>query len=372
MLLPRGGSSDAAMLRVSVDIARAYPRDEVKVLKTVLAALDAFPESADEMLYSITYNKGKDNEVDVEGLTIRAAETLKSAWGHLRVGARLLHEDDYGWDLEAVVFDMEKNNWELTPSRATKLLKRRDGRVETLDERGQIQALGAAVSKAKRNAILAMLPLHLKAAFEARVREHLAGGSLTGAADPVLVKRCIEAFAKDYKVSEARLVARLDKPRARWTGQDLVKLRAIFTSLTQGEQTVEQAFPPVTPPPAPDPATTGRVIETKTGALTPEEKHVAPPPPAPVVPGGVPYEEVQKPDPTIPVPEPRAPSAPPPETYHDPVWEAIEAATSPLELQALQGRLYTPGDEWNKLPRERKRAALTRIQAKRDALAASA
>jgi hypothetical protein len=278
--ISRGLSSDAEMLRVSVDIARKYPRDERRVLAQLLETLDLYPQFANEALYHITYLKNKPGETTIEGLSIRAAETLASAWGHMRIGVRIIGEDDNGWDLEAVVFDMQSNNWELTPARASKWLKRRDGRMELLDDRQQLQARGSAVSKVKRNCVLSVLPLHLKAAFEQRVREKIAGGELMRPADKARVQACLDAFASDFKVTEAMVTAYIGKPRDVWVGNDLADLRGVYNALKEHPTTIKDVFDvediPATSTPATPPS--GRVVSVEEGVLSPH------PPPAPVQP----------------------------------------------------------------------------------------
>lgn len=397
-VITRGGSSDAAMLRVSVEIARQFPRDEARVLNSLLATLDAYPQFAERALYSIPY-RDRDRTVHVEGLTIRAAETMATAWGHMRVGVRILSEDDNGWDLEAIAFDMQTNYWELQPARASKWIKLRDGRMELLDDRRQIQARGAAASKLKRNCVLSVLPLHLKAAFEKRVREKMAGGELTQPADHARVQSALAAFLDAFQVTEAMLVAYVGKPRDLWVGNDLADLRGIFNALQENETTVAEAFgagPTASATPAADPAAAATVVPpapapapaapqpqaeparrgrgrprredapASTPASTPVTTvPVTPPPaaaPAPPVAAPAPAPVVAAPAPA-PTPETDAATA---------LWAEIDGCRSLDDIETLLGRLYMPGGALAGASRALKSAALTRIAAKRDELAATA
>lgn len=382
-LITRGGNSDAAMLRVSVEIARQYPRDEARVLLALLKTLDDYPMFAERALYSIPYRDGE-RTVKVEGLTIRAAETMATAWGHMRVGVRIVGEDDNGWDLEAIAFDMQTNYWELQPARASKWLKRRDGRMELLDDRRQIMVRGAVASKLKRNCVLSVLPLHLKAAFERRVREKMAGGPLLSAADPEKTKTAIEWFQTTYQVTLPMLVAYVGKPRDLWTGQDLSDLRAVGNALQENETTVEVAFgiEPVATA-APDPATRAQVMRENLATATvapapaPIPTQESLPPAAPEAPKrgrGRPPKVAPAPAPvTVAEPiavAPVASATPPP--ADDPVitalWAEIDACQTADQIDDLLGRLYLPGGALANASRPVKSAALTRIQAKRDTL----
>lgn len=242
IVVARGMVSDASLVRVSVEIARQYPREELKIITSLLAALDAHPQFAERCVYRIPYQDKEKGQVWVSGLSIRAAEMMATAWGHLRVGVRIVDETDDYWDVEAMAWDMQTNYWELTPARETKWLKRRDGRMEQLDERRLVQKFGAAVSKVKRKCLLSVLPITLRAAFEERVNQRMAGGDLGKLADKARVAMAVDAFRNDFGVDEARIVAHVGKPREQWTGRDLADLRALYAALADGETTVAEAF----------------------------------------------------------------------------------------------------------------------------------
>jgi hypothetical protein len=314
-LVTRGGASDAALMEVSVKIARAYPRDERKIVDKLRTTLALYPQFAEKALYSIPYKENRSGrQVKVEGLTIRAAETLETAWGNMRCGVRITAEDEYGWDLEAVVFDMEANVWELTPSRALKTIKTREGRTVLLDERSQLQARGAAVSKVKRNAILSVLPLHIKAFFEAEVRRHMAGGELQQAASPERVQRALARFEKDHQVTAATLEAYVGKPMALWIGEDIADLQGLWNALDQGETTVAEAFgggdAPATPTGVTAPANQSHqthprpiVVHAKDGQLKEIESFPPPSPsgaPTPVPASSAPESRPNPPNPSNP------------------------------------------------------------------------
>lgn len=241
--ITRGGASDAALMEVSIRIARQYPRDERKIVEKLRSTLELYPQFAEKALYSIPYKDNRSGRpVKVEGLTIRAAETLKSAWGNMRSGVRIIGEDDGGVDLEAVAFDMETNVWELVPGRAIKILKTREGRLVTLDERTFLQARGAAASKANRNAILSVLPLHIKAFFETMVRRHMAGGELNKPAAKDRIERAVTWYATTYQVTVEQLETYVGKPTALWVGEDIADLQGLKNALEQGEATVAEVF----------------------------------------------------------------------------------------------------------------------------------
>jgi hypothetical protein len=389
-LVTRGGASDASLLRVSVEIAKQYPRDEAKILKRLQDTVEKYPQFAEKAIYSIPYeNRRTGKKVYVEGLSIRAAETLSNAWGNMRCGVRILREDDDGWDLEAIAFDMESNVWELTPFRAVKWEKSREGRVTFLDERRQLQARGAAASKVKRNAILAVLPMHIKAAFEGWVREQIAGGPLSKPADPKRLTACLEDFQEHFKVSVEKLEAYLGKPRTLWAGADIAELRAVFNGLEAGESTLAEVFSTEEPVITAPGITT--VVDARDGQLHDErDRPVEAASPSTVVDlkQGVDDAEPSPPA-SAPVPRPRGrprihPIEPPvnapvnqvnavvhqPETklggspadFMDALPQALLDAKTIVDLDGLLGKLYKDPT----ITRDEKRAALRLISARRD------
>jgi hypothetical protein len=384
-LITRGGSSDAALLSVSIDIAKRYPRDEAKIMRRLKDWVDLYPQFSEKALYSIPYeNRRTGKKVYVEGLSIRAAETLRNSWGNFRSGARVVSENDDGWDLQGIAFDMESNVWDYTESRAVKWEKTREGRVQFLDERRQLQARGAALSKLKRNVILGVLPMHIKSAFEMWIREKMAGGDLSKPAKLDRVAACVEDFQKHFQVGIEKLEAYLNKPRGLWVGSDLAELRAVFNGLEAGESTLAEVFsteePVITAP------VNTTVVDAREGQLLDERDR-------PVEAAQPTVVDVAPPQPisttTVTTGTSNRPSVPPRQTVPpvnagvDPVNKSVNHETTPVsdfmaqlpqalldartiaEVQALLSKLYKPE---TKISREEKRSALQLISKRRDEL----
>lgn len=249
MGLSGADSGQAAMVKMAVEVAQQYPRDEALVLSTALKTLRDHPEQAKKSLYSIPYEDRRGGTTTrVEGLSIRAAESLSSLWRHLRVGVRISGEDKDGYDLEAMAWDMQSNSWLLLPYRVSKWeAPRGGGGAMLLGEQRMLQRLQAGISKVRRNVTLAMIPAHIKAAYEKQVREIIAGGPLTARPAEAKLKDMLADFgqftiADGVTVGLPHLEAYVGKAAAEWTGQDLSELRALFTALEDGMTTVAEAF----------------------------------------------------------------------------------------------------------------------------------
>lgn len=237
-------ATSAAMIQVAIQVAQQYQRDESAILKAALAGLDVQPDLASKSLYSIQY-EGK-NSAKVEGLSIRAAEALGALWKHLRIAVRIVAEDDNGYDLEALAWDMQNNYWLLLPYRVSKWETPRQGNAFRLGDQRLLQRLQAGISKVRRNVTLAMIPAHIKAAYEKRVRELVARGPLTKRANVDVLQAVLDSFSEyslnDTPIGQAHLEGYVGKPAAEWTGQDISELRALYNSLQDNEVTVVQAF----------------------------------------------------------------------------------------------------------------------------------
>lgn len=374
-------STDAEMFRASVEIAKRYPRDVAAVVTTLVATLDAFPVFAEKALYSIPYKDRRTGRiVKVEGMSIRAAETIASEWGNIRVGVRILAEDEEGWNLEAMAHDMQTNNIGLLPARALRATKV-GGQWVVPDVERQKMKLNAEISKVKRNVTLSVIPLQVKAAYEKKVRELLAGGDLAKLADLKRIVAAITAFQADFNVDQAKLEKYVGKPLKEWLGADLADLRALYNALEDGETTVAELFAETQADETSTPA--GRVVDALDNALTgaakgqaeaPSTWHggpgqpgtasqagaVASPPTGtgvPVVPAGATTATAPTAATTVPPADQAAILAK--------VATDVDAAKTIDQINAVLGQLYHSG-----AVKETKHAALRLISAKRDALAA--
>jgi hypothetical protein len=390
-LITRGGAIDPDLLMAAVNTARRYPRDEVLIFARLQDALDRYPQYSDRMLYSIPYQDRRTNRtVRVEGLSIRAAETLRAEWGHIIASVFYTNEDEHGWDLVARVGDMEKNNWDQTAARCSKYEKTREGRVVLLDERRQLQVLGSAASKLKRNVVLSVLPLHLRAYFESEVRKKLAGGDLTKPAAPDRIDRAVERFSREHGVSAAQLEAYLEKPRSQWVGGDIATLQALHDALKDGEATIAEAFGPESPAGVTVEATgpvhpnTAVVLDARDAQLKesatipasasePSDSLTKPTdsPAAPKKKRATPHVEPTQVD----MPEPTTVTRPGPQTDTQAAEEMtlrlrlsteIAGASTPEACDAILGRIYLD----TTVPRGVKRDALDWVSARRDSLQA--
>lgn len=390
-MIARGGGAD--LLRTMIDLAARNPRDDAKVERRLVELLTAYPALADKSIYRMRFKdkKSPTGYSTISGVSIRAAETLASEMGFVWVDVAIAGESEDYVDLVATAFDAQRANVQRRPFRVSRLEKSEDGRLNMLNDRRMLMAIQSGVAKAVRNAILSIAPFRLKASFEHKCRELLAGGDLSKAADPGRVKACVDAFKEAWGVTVAQLEGYVGRPSTSWVGADLADLRSLFTGLDDGETSLDAVFPK--PDVVAAEAPRGKVVDQQDQAVTQAAKGHGGPIVGEIVDAAELKEALQRAEqrvveadpapatqpaapparpPIVPPAPPEAPAAPPEaqSPLHEMLMKKIDAVTTEDELNALMQELYAPGPGGilASASREFKRAALTKMGAKRTEL----
>jgi len=222
-------------------IARATPRNEERVLKKCLAELALYPDMAAEAVYVKPVGKDRNGVMQyVEGLSIRAAESLATRWGNCAYGAEPIADDGEIFTLGVVFLDYESNVRASRLLRISRKFKRRTGQISTYSEdRFNSTVIPAAQSKALREVILRALPSGLTKAYLKKAQE-LMNKQFTPEQQKHYQKKLVESFAQ-VKVSEEQIGEILGKPlNMGITENELTKLRGIYNALKDGETTIDQ------------------------------------------------------------------------------------------------------------------------------------
>jgi len=227
-------------------IAIQRPRDEEKVLARALADLERSPEFAASAFWERPV--GKDDEgkqTDAKGLSIRAAESLVRLWGNIAAGGRVFLENEDRIVITGKAIDYETNAAIERPFVVSKSAwsKKTQAVVRLREDRLAI-AMQAGVSKAIRNASLALLPTWLKEAyFKKAISIATGGGKPAGKKAKPIADRIEQMVAKfgEKGVKAETLFAYLgvqDEP----TDQQLAKAIGVYNAIEEGEATVEEIF----------------------------------------------------------------------------------------------------------------------------------
>ena len=248
-----------AEIDIQVATAHRFPRSITQFKQEALAMATHDEETAASCFYKLT-RKSQEGIKYIEGPGIRLAEIVGSAWGNMRYGARIVSEDATFITAQGIAHDLEKN------VSSTIEVRRRI----TYKSGGKFNAdmvtvtANAACSIALRNAIFKVVPkVFINSIYEAAKR--VAIGDAT-----TLIERRSKAVDhfKKMGVTQERLLSTLGKKGIE--DIDLIDLEAMTgfkTAIKDGDMTVDEAFPYVTP----DLDVAG-APETKPAELLPTEK----------------------------------------------------------------------------------------------------
>lgn len=216
---------------VQITTARRYPRSIRLFLDTArqMATLDE--HTAEACFYALPRG-GK----TIEGPSARLAEIVASAWGHMRIEARVIAEDDKFLTARGAAWDLQNN-----VAFAVEVRRRiTDKSGRKFQDDMIVVTANAACSIALRNAIFKVIPN----AFTQQIY-HEARRVAVGDASTLVDRRgkVLSGFQK-MGVSVDRVYALLGiKGEEDITLDHLGTLRGLGTAIRQGDTTVDEAFP---------------------------------------------------------------------------------------------------------------------------------
>lgn len=229
----------SAINRAEVDIqistAKQYPRDLPRVLNTIATYATMDKETAEDCFYVLRRKDKDGNDSVIEGLSIRMAEIIASAWGNLRIQTRIVGNDGRMITAQAMCHDLESNVAvckEVSRSIVTK-------KGYTFSQDMQIVTGNAASAIAFRNAVLSVIPKAVTKKIINEVKNVALGQSIDLETSR---QNVIQYFAK-LGVKEEQLffylgvksVQEIDK-------QKIFELRATANAIKEGTTTVEECF----------------------------------------------------------------------------------------------------------------------------------
>jgi hypothetical protein len=229
---------------IQIVTARRFPRSIKTFQEQALSMATIDEETAASCFYTLPKRKGSDKPI--EGPSVRLAEIVSSAWGHLRIVGRIVEEGDrfltaYGgaWDLQTNV------------ARAVEVRRRitnRDGGRYNDDMIAT--TANAAIAIATRNALFQVIPQSYTRQIYLKCREVAVGKAETLGAKRA---KMIEYFQK-MGIEPARVFALLELRGVEDITLDhLATLKGLATAIKDGDTTIEDAFPPAGTVPQSDP-----------------------------------------------------------------------------------------------------------------------
>lgn len=238
-----------ALTRGEIDVqiatARRFRRNLDESVNYARRQATSSKEMAEATFYKLKRKDNRTGEIKViEGPSIRLAEIMANAWGNLRYGARPISDDGKVVTVQGVCHDLERNVY--LSVEVQRRITDRNGRRYSDDM--VAMTVNAACAIARRNAVIGVIPrIHTERVMrEARTVAIGTAASLEQRRGEV-----VEHVVKKLGVDLDRVLAALGRAAvAEITLDDLETLVGLKTAVADGDTTLDEAFPPVAPPPA--------------------------------------------------------------------------------------------------------------------------
>lgn len=229
---------------VQIATAKRYPRS-IAVFKKVAMDMATLDEETAEACFYALPRDGK----TVEGPSARLAEICASAWGNMRIEARMVGEDDRFVTSRGTAWDLQANvaiAYEVKRRITTSAKFGKEAKKYTDDMIGVTS--NAASSIALRNAVFKVIPAAYWKPIYHACRKAAVGDIKTLANRRAAM---LEHFQK-MGVTGDQVFALLGvKGPEDITLDHLATLKGLATALKDGETTIEEAFGQITSPPKP-------------------------------------------------------------------------------------------------------------------------
>jgi len=223
-------------------MAASRPRDHKKIKEEIVAQLEAYPSFAAEAIYNKPVGRDPDtHEMKfAEGLSIRAAESIREAYGYNRVGTTLDPIPDSARDeyrLTATFVDYQKGMVWQDSEIVTPWYKSRQGKMVRMpDDRFFNVFVKARRSILVREVILRSVPAGLKSElFE------MASRLMDEKLNDATVQKIMAEFGK-INVTREMLEKMLGRTTANWSQTDKKTIAGLWQAIGDGETTVAEAF----------------------------------------------------------------------------------------------------------------------------------
>lgn len=231
--LVRARPSSDGEVDIQVSTAKAYPRSIRKFRDKALAMATLDEATAESCIYALP-RSGK----SIEGPSARLAEIVASAWGNMRVEAKVASEDDRFVYAEATAWDLETN----TAIRYSSRRRITDKYGKKYNDDMVAVTANAACSIALRNAVFKIVPkAYVNPIYEA------AKQIAVGTAETLANKRAkMVGYFQKMGVTPEQIAAAVGKAGVDdITLEDLATLKGTATAIKDGDVSIDNAFPQV-------------------------------------------------------------------------------------------------------------------------------
>lgn len=223
-----------AEVQAAVTVAQAIPRDLNRAHAEMRQSCSTLATA--EIAFYRVPKRG-------EGPSVHLARELARIWGNIDYGVRELRRDDELGvsEIQAFAWDQQTN---VRSTRTFQVPHQRmaGGKRSNLTDLGDVylnnQNVGA---RAVRECIFTVLPRSFTAEAMTLCEQTLARGD--GEPLDARITKAISGF-RSIGVTPEQIEDKLGKRQGQWDAGDVGRLGVLFTSIKQGETTVDDEFPP--------------------------------------------------------------------------------------------------------------------------------
>lgn len=219
---------------MQVSTAKQYPRNLPDVLNKIATYATMDTETAEDCFYALRRNGANGGQL-IEGLSVRMAEIIASAWGNLRVQTRIIGNDGKTITAQGVCHDLETNM--AVSVEVKRRITNKDGK--TFSEDMQVVTGNAASAIAFRNAVLKVVPKAVTKKVISEVKEVAMGKAI----DLVTSRQnCLSNYAKigvtDKMIFEYFGISKIEEIDK----EMIFELKATWNAIKEGTTTAQESF----------------------------------------------------------------------------------------------------------------------------------
>ena len=223
----------ATEVQVSMAIAKRFPRDSQVAYLNIMESCKR-KSLAEKAMYS--YPRGNQT---VMGPSIRLAEVLAQNWGNMDFGLLELDRNDGESSVMAYAHDLETNVKRTTVFQVAHRRDTRQGSKKLTDERDIYEMVANMGARRLRACILNVIPGDI--VEEAMKECHKTNSGRTNEPIKDRLRKMLNAFSS-INVNNGMIERFLEHPLENTSEDELNELRAIYTTIKDGEKKVEDYF----------------------------------------------------------------------------------------------------------------------------------
>lgn len=159
LIVKDNGVIARAELDIQITTAKAYPRNIQTAVSYAIDLATMDEATAQSCFYCLPRKEKDGTKKEIRGASIRLAEIMANAWGHIHAGTRIVENDGRHITAEGIAWDLQSNVRISMQNKVSIRFGEKDGKGGyTANNDMQTVLSNAASAKALRNAIFKVIP----------------------------------------------------------------------------------------------------------------------------------------------------------------------------------------------------------------------